>query len=128
MSGHISKRKQIDLSFLEFVEQLGRPQRQVEPAHEQRDVNALKAVWPGLSRSQQSAVEAEFANARSITVELASPRIEVTGQTAVVTAVRHYSLNTRDGQQLRSDTSTTLTLRHASGGWAIESVSHRPLR
>ena len=54
-------------------------------ALEQRDVNALKAVWPGLSRSQQAAVEAEFANARSIDVELASPKIDVAGQTATVT-------------------------------------------
>jgi len=97
-------------------------------ALEQRDVNALKAVWPGLSRSQQAAVEAEFANARSIDVELANPRIDVAGQTATVSAVRHYSLNTRDGQQLRSDTSTTLTLRQAASGWVIESVTHRPLR
>ena len=102
--------------------------RRYTAALEQRDVTALKAVWPGLSRSQQAAVEAEFANARSISVELASPRIDVTGQTATVTAVRHYNLNTRDGQQLRSDTSTTLTLRHAPSGWLIESVSHKPLR
>jgi serine/threonine protein kinase len=102
--------------------------RRYTAALEQRDVAALKAVWPGLSRSQQAAVEAEFANARSINVELASPRIDVIGATATVTAVRHYSLSTRDGQQLRSDTSTTLTLRQAPGGWVIESVSHRPLR
>ena len=38
---------------------------------------ALKAVWPGLSRPQQEAIEGEFANARSISVELASPRIAV---------------------------------------------------
>ena len=88
-------------------------------ALEQRDVNALKAVWPGLSRSQQAAVEAEFANARSIDVELASPKIDVAGQTATVSAVRHYSLNTRDGQQVRSDTSTTLTLRQAASGWVL---------
>ena len=50
------------------------------------------------------------------------------GSTATVTAVRRYSLSTRDGQQLRSDTSTTLTLRQAASGWVIESVSHRPLR
>ncbi len=102
--------------------------RRYTSALEQRDVAALKAVWPGLSRSQQAAVEADFANARSITVELASPRIDVNGATATVTAVHHYSLRTHDGQQLRSDTTTTLTLRHAASGWLIESVSHRPLR
>ena len=102
--------------------------RRYTAALEQRDVGALKAVWPGLTRAQQEAVEAEFANARSISVELASPRIEVSGTTATVSAVRHYSLRTRDGQQLRSDTSTTLTLRQQGAGWLIESVSHRPLR
>jgi ketosteroid isomerase-like protein len=102
--------------------------RRYTAALEQRDIGALKAVWPGLTRAQQDAVEAEFANARSISVELASPRFEVNGTTATVTAVRHYSLRTRDGQQLRSDTTTTLTLRQQGTGWLIESVSHRPLR
>ena len=102
--------------------------RRYTAALEQRDIGALKAVWPGLSRPQQEAIEGEFANARSISVELASPRIAVNGVTATVTAVRHYSLRTRDGQQLRNDTATTLTLRHAATGWLIESVSHRPLR
>jgi len=102
--------------------------RRYTAALEQRDIGALKAVWPGLTRPQQEAVEAEFANARSISVELASPRFEVHGATATVTAVRHYSLRTRDGQQLRSDTATTLTLRQQGAGWLIESVSHRPLR
>ena len=102
--------------------------RRYTAALEQRDIRALKAVWPGLTRAQQEAVEAEFANARSISVELASPRIELSGATATVSAVRHYSLHTRDGQQLRSDTATTLTLRQQGAGWLIESVSHRPLR
>jgi ketosteroid isomerase-like protein len=102
--------------------------RRYTAALQQRDIAALKAVWPGLSRSQQEAVEAEFANARSISVELASPKIDVSGSTATATAVRHYRLHTRDGQQLRSDTATTVTLRQAANGWLIESLSHRPLR
>lgn len=102
--------------------------RRYTTALEQRDIGALKAVWPGLSRAQQNAIEAEFANARSISVELASPRIDVNGATATVAAVRHYSLHTRDGQQLRSDTATTVVLRQSPSGWSIESVTHRPLR
>ena len=102
--------------------------RRYTAALEQRDIGALRAVWPGLTRPQQEAVEAEFANARAISVELSSPKLEVTGATATVTAVRHYSLRTRDGQQLRSDTTTTLTLRQQGAAWLIESVSHRPLR
>ena len=102
--------------------------RRYTAALEQRDIDALRLVWPRLSRAQQEAIEADFANARSISVELASPKVEVTGGTATVTTVRHYSLRTRDGQQLQSDTATTVTMRQEASGWLIESVSHRPLR
>jgi hypothetical protein len=97
-------------------------------ALEQRDIKALKAVWPGLGGDQQVAIEADFGNARSIDVNLANPRIEVSGSAATATVLRHYSLRTRDGQQLRSETITTVTLRQDNGGWLIESVRHRAAR
>lgn len=74
------------------------------------------------------AIEADFGNARSIDVNLAEPQIDVSGSTATATVLRHYSLRTRDGQQLRSETITTVTLRQHSGGWLIESVRHRAAR
>ena len=96
-------------------------------ALEQRSIAALKAVWPGLSGAQQSAIESEFANARSIDVTLASPRIQVTGSTATVVTRRQYRLRTRDGQQLSSESVTTLALRQAGSGWVIESVRYQPV-
>ena len=89
---------------------------------------ALRAVWPGLSRAQQAAQESEFGNARAISVSVGSPRIEVSGNTATVVAQRRYALETRDGQQLRSETRTTFVMRQGAGGnWVIESVQHQPL-
>ena len=93
-------------------------------ALEHRDMSALKSVWPALSGAQQAAIESEFENARSINVEFVNPRIEIAGSTATITAVRRYGLRTRDGQQLRSETTTTLTLRQAGATWLIESVHH----
>ena len=97
-------------------------------ALEARDMAALRAVWPGLSRAQQAAQESEFGNARAISVSVGSPRIEVSGNTATVVAQRRYALETRDGQQLRSETRTTFVMRQGAGGnWVIESVQHQPL-
>ena len=97
-------------------------------ALEHRDIGALKAVWPSLGGAQQAAIEAEFANAREIDVEFVDPKIDVAGQTMTVSGRRRYSLRTRDGQQLRSDTITTLALRQAGADWVIESVRHQTAR
>jgi ketosteroid isomerase-like protein len=94
-------------------------------ALEQRDMSALKAVWPSLAGVQQSAIESEFGNARSISVQFINPKIVVTGSTATITGVRRYGMQTRDGQQLRTETTTTLMLRQQGNGWHIESVRHQ---
>ena len=97
-------------------------------ALEHRDIAALKAVWPSLGGAQQAAIESEFANAREIEVEFVDPKIDVAGQTMTVSGRRRYSLRTRDGQQLRSDTITTLALRQVGNDWVIESVRHQAAR
>jgi ketosteroid isomerase-like protein len=91
-------------------------------ALEQRDLVALKAVWPSLGGAQQRAIEADFNNARSITVQFVNPKIDVSGSTATITGVRRYGMQTRDGQHLRNEANTTLVLRQAGNGWHIESV------
>jgi serine/threonine protein kinase len=96
-------------------------------ALEQRNMTALKAVWPSLSGSQQAAIESDFANARAIDVQLSSPRVTVSGGAATVVTRRQYQLRTRDGQQLRSESITTMTLRQSGSAWVIESVRYQPV-
>ena len=91
-------------------------------ALEQRDLAALKGVWPSLGGAQQRAIESDFNNARSITVQFVNPKIVVSGSTATITGVRRYEMQTREGQQLRNEANTTLVLRQAGNGWQIESV------
>src|SRR4030095_3086658 len=101
-------------------------------ALEQRDLVALKAGWPSLGGAQQRAIESDFNNARSISVQFVNPKIDVSGSTATITGVRRYGMQTRDGQRLRNEANTTLVLRQAGNGWHIESVRfharcrHRP--
>ena len=94
-------------------------------ALEQRDLAALKAVWPSLGGAQQKAIESDFNNARSISVQFVNPKIDVSGSTATITGVRRYGMQTHDGQQLRNEANTTLVLRQAGNGWQIESVRYQ---
>jgi serine/threonine-protein kinase len=102
--------------------------RRYTSALEHRDMAALKSVWPGLDGREQSAIESEFNNARSITVTFVNPKVDVSGPSATVTGLRQYSLQTRDGQDLRSQTRTTLLLKRAGNEWLIDSVRHQPAR
>jgi hypothetical protein len=97
-------------------------------ALEHRDIGAMKALWPGIGSREQSALESDFANASSISVSFDSPRVDVAGSRATITGRRHYSLRTRDGQNLRSETLTTLALRKSGADWVIDSVRHQAAR
>ena len=100
--------------------------RRYTSALEHRDIAALKAIWPGLGGREQSAIETDFQNARSISVTFANPKVELSSGAATVTGVRQYSLETRDRQALRSETLTTLSLKHVGNDWLIDSVRHQP--
>jgi len=100
--------------------------RRYTSALEHRDIAALKAIWPGLGGREQSAIETDFQNARSINVTFANPKVELSSGAATVTGVRQYSLETRDRQALRSETLTTLSLKHVGNDWLIDSVRHQP--
>ena len=93
-----------------------------------RDLEALKRIWPSLPSSQERAIRDEFTNARAIRATLASPRVEINGDRAVVVGRRDYEIETRDGQQLRTATRTTIQLRRSDDQWLIESIRYEPLQ
>lgn len=93
-------------------------------ALEARSLPRLRQVWPGLSGTQERAIADEFQHARSISVSLAEPRIEMQGATAIASCRRTYRLETQDGQRLETVTRTLFTLRQSAGGWVIEQVRH----
>jgi len=101
---------------------------QYTSALEARSLPALKRVWPGLGGAQERAIREEFRNARSISVTLESPRIQMSGDTATVVATRHYALSTLDGHELRSDARSVFQLRSSDAGWVIEAVRFEAVR
>ena len=95
--------------------------RRAEPSRAQARVARLGGA-------QERAIRQEFQNARSISVTLESPRIQVSGDTATAVATRHYALSTLDGHELRSDARSVFQLRASDAGWLIESVRFEAAR
>ncbi|MCA1562090.1 MAG: serine/threonine protein kinase [Acidobacteria bacterium] len=99
-----------------------------EAALESRSLDALKRVWPGLGGAQQTAISNEFQHASRIDVDIREPRISVAGAEGTVTFVRRYELQTVEGQRLRNDTRTTMTVRRAGSGWVIDDIRFETVR
>jgi eukaryotic-like serine/threonine-protein kinase len=97
-------------------------------ALESRNLAALKRLWPGLSGSLEAAFRDEFLHAKRIDVEIASPRVTVTGATATVTFVRRYEVQKTDGQLLSNRNAATMSLRRNGAGWVIDQIRFDPLR
>ena len=91
-------------------------------ALEGRDLDALRKVWPGLTAASANAISAQFRDATRLTVGILDPRISASGANGTVTFRRRYEMQTRDGQNLRNETQTTMTVRRTSAGWIIESI------
>ncbi|HSC26912.1 MAG TPA: protein kinase [Vicinamibacterales bacterium] len=97
-------------------------------ALESRNLENLKRLWPTLGGAQQTAIANEFQYARRIDVEIENPRITVADGTATATFDRRYELVTVEGQRLRTNTRTTMTLRRAGSQWVIDDIRFEPLR
>jgi hypothetical protein len=103
-------------------EGIGQLLAQYKAALEGRDLEALKKVWPGLTPASANAIREQFQDANRLTVGILEPRISASGASGTVTFRRRYEIQTRDGQNLRNETQTTMTVRRTSAGWVIESI------
>jgi hypothetical protein len=95
-------------------------------ALESKNLVALKKVWPSLGGNQERALRTEFAHARTVQAVFHNPRITINGDTTTVTGLRDYRLETQDGQNLSTTTTTTITLGRVNGEWLIQRVVHSP--
>ena len=97
--------------------------RQYVAALEGRDLAALKRIWPSISGSQEQALREDFDNARDIAVDIENERIEATGDSATVTCIRRYQVQTRDGHRLETRTRTVFSLRrNGPSPWIIDNI------
>ena len=95
-------------------------------ALESRSIDRVKQIWPSLGGAAESGLRNDFQHAARISVEISSPQVTVTGATGRVVFLRHYALDTVDGQHPQSRSEVTMDVRRAGGGWVIESVRFSP--
>ena len=91
-------------------------------ALEARSLDALKRVWPGMTVSAQDVMRRQFQQARRISVEIASPRITGTGDTATINFIRRYEVLSVEGEPLRSESHATMDVRWTGAAWVIEGI------
>ena len=95
---------------------------QYTAALEARDLGAMKRVWPSLSGDLEKGIRDDFENARDIDVEIANERIEMGEDSATVTCLRRYRMQTRDGHRLATENRTIITLHKTGRSWIIQSM------
>ena len=92
-------------------------------AFESKDLEGLKSVWPGLSRSEVNAFENFFRIARSIKLELRlSGEPTITPDSASVQCRRVMTAADERGPLPAQDQAVTITLRRAGDAMVIESI------
>jgi hypothetical protein len=110
------KEAETELSNLQVLDALQR----YKAALEGRDINLLKAVWPGLTKQQLSSFQSFFRDARSIAVEAApaGPPV-VAGDSATIRAKRAIQF---PGQGLTNDV-VALKLKRSGTDWVIDTIA-----
>jgi hypothetical protein len=97
--------------------------RLYQGAMENKDIVALKGVWPGMSSQKEQESRQVFKDSRSIRVELeplGEPRFSEAS--AVVSCRKIQRVVFSNGQKFDPRFDSKFTLRKRSGGWFIESI------
>ena len=89
-----------------------------------RDLDALREVWPTLEGDDEKRIVSSFKMARSHTIFFAVLRIEHQGETARARVRRADKLVTRDGQTVNAGTLVEISFsKVGDGAWQIDSMA-----
>lgn len=96
---------------------------QYSDAIRERDLDALRTVWPGLEGEDEQRIVASFKMARSHSVYFAMLQIDARGETARARVRRTDKLITRDGQAVTAGTLVEIAFSKAGDRWQIDSMN-----
>jgi serine/threonine-protein kinase len=92
-------------------------------AFENKDSEALKAIWPGLGRSELSAFQNFFKIARSIKLQIQPlGEADITASGATIRARRTMAAADERGPLPQQDQTVRINLRRSGNGMVIESI------
>ena len=90
--------------------------RRYAQAYQALDVGAVAALHPSIDRTR---VANDFRNIRSQTVEILSPQVDVTGNTATVTSTVRTRAEPRAGRTQDTSVRTVFEMQRSGGSWII---------
>ena len=96
--------------------------RRYSLALENKDIEALKKVWPSLTSANSRAILESFKVVRTLRVSLFIQDFQTSGTSASVTCKRRDEMVPARGKPVVSDVVTTFVLKRADNGWVIDSI------
>ena len=96
--------------------------REYEAAYTQRDVGALRKIFPGLSSAQAEAIGRTFAGATSYRVTITVSDVGVTGSTAIATGDVLHEFVPKVGNASKNSMRMRFYLQQTGDAWLIERV------
>ena len=99
--------------------------RLYEEALENRDIEALKRIWPGISREVENTWRNSFKFYKSLQIDLQPlTEVRISNGVAVVSCRKVQQLTTTgDGKKLDSVTNATFRLRKIRDSWVIDTIT-----
>jgi serine/threonine protein kinase len=91
-------------------------------AIEQRDIGAMRRVYPELTSSEQAVWERFFQGARRIKVDIQVRSIEVNGSSAQARLAGTYDYENNEGQPQPTLRVSSASLKHDGSAWHIVSI------
>lgn len=106
------------------VQSISEVLRLYQGAMENKDIDGLKKIWPGMGKEREKNLREAFKFSKSLRVELETlgePRFSE--GSAIVSCRKTQKLTTAgDGRRLEARTDSTFRFRKSNGGWLIESI------
>jgi hypothetical protein len=94
-------------------------------AIQERDLDALRGVWPALEGDEEKRIVSSFKMARAHRISFAILQVEDQGTKARARVRRADKLVTRDGQTIVAGTIVEISFqKQGDGGWVIDSMAN----
>jgi ketosteroid isomerase-like protein len=98
---------------------------QYKTAYQAKDMPGIRAVFPAIPNMEESSTRNNFDIARSIqmSLDLGVNEIQISGETARVTAQQRFEIRSKENQTVRSEARIVFSLRKSNGSWLIQSIT-----
>ena len=98
---------------------------QYKTAYQAKNMSGIRAVFPTIPSTEEGSTRNNFDIARSIqmSLDLGANDIQISGDTARVTAQQRFEIRSKENQTVRSEARIVFSLRKSNGSWLIQSIT-----